>query len=46
MRGRLWWEMPAEESQAAMKQGITAESHVGDGAITIASLFPHASISN
>ena len=26
------------------KQGDTAESHVGDGAVTIASLSPHASI--
>ena len=35
---RLWWEMPLEESQAACKQGNTAESHLGGGAITIASL--------
>ena len=30
----------------AWKQGDTAESHVGGGAITIASLSPHANISN
>ena len=35
-----------EESQAAMEQGNTAESCVGAGAITIASLSPHTSISN
>ena len=30
----------------AWKHGDTAESHVGGGAITIASLSPHANISN
>ena len=33
-------EMPMEESLAAWKQGDTAESHVGCGTITIASLLP------
>ena len=37
---RLWWEMPVEESPAPWKQGDTAESRVGRGAITVASL-PH-----
>ena len=45
MRGRrLWWEKPVEESQAARKQGVTAESCERGGAVTIASLSPHASI--
>ena len=43
---RSWWEMQMEESHAARKQGNTAESHVAGGAITIASLSPHASISS
>ena len=25
---RLWWQMPVEESQAAMEAGDTAESHI------------------
>ena len=41
---RSWWEMPVEESQPPRKQSDTAGSHVGGGAITIASLSPHASI--
>ena len=41
---RLWWEMPVEESQAAWKEGNTAESCIAGAAITVASLFPHASI--
>ena len=38
MRG-LWWEMPVEESRQPRKPGDTAESCVGGGAITIASLL-------
>ena len=42
---RLWWERPVEESQAAMEaRPDTAESRVGGGAITVASLSPPASI--
>ena len=42
--GDCGWEIPVEESLAAWKQGNTAESHVGDGAITLAPLSPHASM--
>ena len=41
---RLWWEMPVQESLAPWKQGDTAESRIGRGAITVASLPSHASI--
>ena len=41
---RLWWKISVVESQAAVEEGHTAESHVGGGAITIASHSPHASI--
>ena len=44
MWGRLWWEMPVEESQAAMKVRWYCSVMHGGGAITIASLSPHASI--
>ena len=37
-------EMPVEESRQPWKQGDTCESRLGGGAITIASLSPHASI--
>ena len=40
------WEMPVEESRQPWKQGNTAESIIGGGAITIASLLPHTSISS
>ena len=38
--------MPVEESQAAWKQGDTAESCVEGGAITMTSLSPKGSISS
>jgi len=42
MRGRRsWWEMPVEEIRQPWKQGDTAESCIGDTAITIASHSPH-----
>ena len=42
---RLRWEISSvEESQQPWKQDYTAESHVVGGAITIASLSPHANI--
>ena len=43
---RLQWEMPVEESQAAMeaRRYLEAEPCVGGGAITVASLSLHASI--
>ena len=34
---RLWWEKPVEESGQPWKQGDSAESRVGGGAITTAS---------
>jgi len=42
-RGRkcLW-----RKARQPWKQGDTAESHIGGGAITVASLSPHASISS
>ena len=39
---RLWWEMPVEESQAAMEARRYCWVSVGGGTITIASLSPHA----
>ena len=39
--GGKCWRRKAREP---WKQGITAESHVGDGAITIASLHTQASV--
>ena len=41
---RSWWEMPVKESLQPWKQGNTAESDIRGGAITIASLSPHACI--
>ena len=42
---RSWWEMPVEESQAAMEaRQYCWVQHVGGGAITIASLSPCARI--
>jgi len=38
--GKCLWR----KARQPWKQGDTAESHVGGGAITIASLSPHASI--
>ena len=43
---RLWWEVPVEESQAAMEARRYAESCLGGGAITIAFLSPQASVSS
>ena len=40
--GKCWWRKARQQ----WKQGNTAESHVGDGAIIIVSLSPHASISS
>ena len=37
---RLWLEMPVEKARQPWKQGDTAESCVGGGAITIAFLPP------
>ena len=34
------WEMPWKNTRQPWKQGATADSHVGGGAITIASLSP------
>ena len=39
-RRRLWWEMPMEERGQPWKQGYPAESRVGGGDITSASLSP------
>ena len=41
---RLWWEKPVEESQASMETRQSYWVMHGVGAITIASLSPHASI--
>ena len=43
---RLRWETPVEESRQSWKEDNIAESYVVGGAITIASLSPHASISS
>ena len=47
VREEIVGEMPVEESQAATaarQQGDSAESRVGGGAITVASLSPQATI--
>ena len=41
---RLWWEMPVEESQAAMEARRYSWVTRRGGAITIASFSPHTSI--
>ena len=41
---RLWLEMPVEKARQPWKQGDTAESCVGGGAFTTASLSPKASM--
>ena len=38
--GKCRWR----KTRQPWKKGYTAESHVGGGAITIASIFPHTSI--
>jgi len=40
----LWWEMSVEESQATMEARRYCRVTCRGGAITIASLSPHASI--
>ena len=42
-RGRLWWQMPVKENQASCMQGDTAESCIGVGVISVASLSPQTS---
>ena len=43
---RLWWETSVKEIQAAMEARQYAEPCGMGGAMTVASLFPHASISS